>query len=77
MSVKNRLGKNSSGQKISCLFCQTKNDADVESCKNCGMALAKDHPESENTRQRFFVKAFWGIVIFCIVMMIYLPRHLF
>ena len=66
-----------STQKIPCLYCQTKNDADIENCQNCGMPLAKDHPEGKNARQRFFVKAFWGIVIFCIVMMIYLPIHLF
>jgi len=63
--------------KVPCLYCQTKNEATQENCQHCGMPLAKDHPDGEKFRQRFFVKAFWGIVIFCIVMMIYLPRHLF
>lgn len=64
-------------KKVPCLYCQAKNEADQENCQHCGMPLAKDHPDGEKSRQRFFVKAFWGIVIFCIVMVIYLPRHLF
>ena len=62
-----------SHDKVSCLFCQAQNDSALENCKNCGMALAKNHPEGK-ARSRFFVKAFWGIVIFCLVMMYYLPR---
>jgi len=66
-----------SEKKVSCLYCQTKNANVSGNCENCGMPLAKDHPDGDKSRQRFFVKAFWGIVIFCIVMMIYLPRHFF
>lgn len=58
---------------VKCLFCQTLNDAKVKNCKHCGMALAKNHPEGKS-RQRFFVKAFIGIALFCLVMMYYLPR---
>jgi hypothetical protein len=63
-----------SAEQVPCLYCQTKNDAENQQCSHCGMPLANAHPEGEKTRQGFFVKAFWGIVIFCIIMMIYLPR---
>jgi hypothetical protein len=62
-----------SHNEVACLFCQTKNDVKQENCENCGMALAKNHPEGK-ARQSVFIKAFWGIVIFCLVMMYYLPR---
>lgn len=58
----------------SCLYCQTKMALTEEKCTNCGMPLAKEHPEGATSRQRFFRKAFWGIVIFCLVMVYYLPR---
>ena len=60
-------------EKVKCLFCQTLNDSKLVNCEHCGMALAKNHPEGKS-RQRFFVKAFVGIVLFFIVMMYYLPR---
>jgi len=63
-----------STEKVTCLFCQVENDSQLENCTNCGMALAKNHPNSATARQKFFRKAFWGIVIFCLVMMYYLPR---
>ena len=62
-----------SHEQVSCLFCQVKNDSKLEHCTNCGMALTKHHPEGK-ARLSFFVKAFWGIVIFCVLMMCYLPR---
>jgi uncharacterized paraquat-inducible protein A len=58
--------------KIPCLYCQTPNDTKAETCYNCGMPLAKNHPQK--AKINFFIKAFWGIVIFCIVMIMYLPR---
>jgi uncharacterized paraquat-inducible protein A len=61
-------------EKPPCLYCQTPNDANAVNCTNCGMALAKNHPNSAKSRSSFFIKAFWAIVIFCIVMIIYLPR---
>jgi len=57
-----------------CLYCYTKNELIDKKCANCGMPLAKDHPENYNNKTRFFVKAFWVIVLFCIVMVYYLPR---
>lgn len=62
-----------SDEQVACLFCQVKNDSKVVNCKNCGMALTKYHPEGK-ARRMFFSKAFWGIVIFCVLMMYYLPR---
>ena len=62
-----------SDQQVPCLFCQVLNDSKLSHCTNCGMALAKNHPEGK-ARRSFFGKAFWAIVIFCIVMMYYLPR---
>jgi hypothetical protein len=62
-----------SDEQVACLFCQVKNDNKLTHCGHCGMALAKQHPEGK-ARRSFFVKAFWGIVIFCLVMMYYLPR---
>lgn len=62
-----------SHEKITCLFCQSQNDKTLKNCANCGMALAENHPEGK-ARWSFFQKAFWGIVIFCLVMMYYLPR---
>lgn len=57
-----------------CLFCQVENDDQNENCSHCGMALPAKHPHDKKTKISFFVKAFWGIVIFCVLMMIYLPR---
>ena len=62
-----------SKEKVSCLFCQTINDQGHDNCSHCGMSLAKDHPHGK-ARQTFFLKAFVLIVIFCAVMVYYLPR---
>jgi len=59
---------------IACLYCYTKNELIKKRCLNCGMPLAEDHPENYKNKTRFFVKAFWVIVVFCIVMVYYLPR---
>ena len=61
-----------SSPKTPCLYCQTLNEGSKKNCQNCGMPLAKNHPKK--AKISFFIKAFWGIVIFCIVMIIYLPR---
>jgi predicted nucleic acid-binding Zn ribbon protein len=57
-----------------CLFCQGKNDINNSHCEHCGMALPKNHPQDKRSKISFFDKAFWAIVIFCIIMMFYLPR---
>lgn len=57
-----------------CLYCQVDNDIDNDNCSHCGMALPKKHPHNKQTKISFFVKAFWVIVLFCVIMIFYLPR---
>ena len=67
-----------------CLFCQTDNEFDSEvlednkleilQCRHCGMELPDKHPNDRNIKVKFFVKAFWLIVLFCVFMVFYLPR---
>ena len=57
-----------------CLYCQTENDEQAENCKHCGMNLPTKHPQDKKSKLSFFVKAFWLIVIFSLIMVIYLPR---
>lgn len=57
-----------------CLYCQSINKASDSQCQHCGMALPVKHPQSKSSKIKFFVKAFWVIVIFCVVMIFYLPR---
>ena len=59
---------------IPCLYCQTENESQQLNCTNCGMPLAKKHPNNKTDKLNFFVKAFILITIFCIAMVIYLPR---
>ncbi|WP_353539960.1 DnrP protein [Colwellia sp. KU-HH00111] len=63
-----------SNQQNKCLFCQGENTVDTDTCQHCGMTLPKKHPEDRKSKISFFVKAFWAIVIFCTVMVFYLPR---
>ena len=57
-----------------CLFCEVENDMNNDNCSHCGMALPTKHPQDKKTKINFFVKAFWGTVIFCIFMVFFLPR---
>jgi len=57
-----------------CLYCQNKNNEDLKQCERCGMELPIKQPQSKKAKLTFFTKAFWLIVIFCIIMVIYLPR---
>ena len=57
-----------------CLYCQCDNNETDVTCKHCGMALPIKHPNDKRSKINFFVKAFWAIVIFCVVMIFYLPR---
>ena len=69
---------------IHCLYCQTKNtveqdirisqNKEIQLCQHCGMALPNSHPESISHRTKLFCLAFVLIVLFCVVMVIYLPR---
>ena len=57
-----------------CLYCQGDNDKNANDCRHCGMTLPQKHPHDKRSKINFFIKAFWVIVVFCVVMMIYLPR---
>jgi len=61
-------------EKKPCLYCQTENEAKLINCRHCGMALAKKHPENKRNKLIWFSKVFWLITLFCLVMIIYLPR---
>lgn len=43
-------------------------------CHNCGMLLSNKNPEGSSARRKRWLPFFWFVVIFCVVMMIYLPR---
>lgn len=57
-----------------CLYCQTPNETEQIKCRHCGMPLTKFQQNKADKNSRIFIKVFWAIVIFCVVMMIYLPR---
>ena len=73
-------------KKITCLFCQTENEyllgdkgqnlslETKQQCKQCGMELPEKHPNDRQFKVKFFVKAFWLIALFCLIMVFYLPR---
>ena len=66
------------------MYCQTENEYKIDDktskdegfghCNNCGMPLAKKHPNNKKDKLDLFVKWFIFIVIFCVAMVIYLPR---
>lgn len=62
--------------KKTCLYCQTENisNGDIQQCKHCGMDLPEKHPNDRSLKVKFFVKAFWLIALFCLIMVFYLPR---
>lgn len=71
-------------EKVHCLYCQTENTLDsdtthgwvdpVQVCYHCGMTLPKAHPSSRFYKTRVFLWAFVFIALFCLLMIIYLPR---
>lgn len=63
-----------SDKKVKCLFCQTENNIENDNCEQCGMVLSKNPSDSVKNRRSRFLKLFWFTVIFCVVMMFYLPR---
>ncbi|WP_353517046.1 DnrP protein [Thalassotalea sp. SU-HH00458] len=71
-----------SNKMVTCLFCQSINRLDVQqetskeygNCINCGMPLSKETPNSTSARKKRFLPLFWFVVIFCLVMIFYLPR---
>lgn len=68
-----------SEQSIKCLYCQgenkqVQNSVHNNNCEHCGMLLPKKHPQDKHSKINFFIKVFWVIVLFCLIMMFYLPR---
>ena len=68
---------------VHCLYCHSKYSIDIsreeknkqaEACRECGMALPLKHPESRYLKMKMFRWLFVLIVIFCAVMVVYLPR---
>jgi len=74
---------------VRCLYCQTKHeiindefdkcdvnksDSKIVNCANCGMPLSQLNPEGTRARYKRFLPFFWCIVIFCLIMVFYLPR---
>ena len=64
-------------EKTQCLYCNSDNMCQAINCTNCGMPLAKIHPNSRGQLQRRFKWSFIAIALFCLIMMAYLPRFLF
>ena len=57
-----------------CLYCQHDNPADQSSCDNCGMSLP-EHTERNKAQRLLRFKLFViGLVIFCAIMIVWLPR---
>jgi predicted amidophosphoribosyltransferase len=54
-----------------CPCCQKENRDDVDYCLHCGAPLTDQGQAARISRFKWY---FVGIVIFCIVMMLYLPR---
>ena len=61
-------------ENTSCLYGQTENDAKNKDCNHCGMPLAKIHPNNIKNRLSSVRKVIWLIALFCLVMIIVLPR---
>ena len=60
-----------------CLYCQQDNPPQEAECSNCGMPLPKHADSAPERRQRRFLWFCIGLSIFCAVMIVWLPRHLF
>jgi len=59
---------------IPCLYCNSENSEQQQSCSHCGMELPDKHPHGAKYRRGKFKWGFWFTVIFCVVMIYYLPR---
>jgi len=53
---------------------QVSTQVSTQQCRQCGMELPDKNPNDRKPKVKFFVKAFWLIALFCLVMVIYLPR---
>ncbi|EME00946.1 MULTISPECIES: hypothetical protein [Stutzerimonas stutzeri subgroup] len=60
-----------------CLYCQQDNPPKQAECGNCGMPLPEHADSAPERRQRRFLWFCIGLSVFCAVMIVWLPRHLF
>ncbi len=65
---------NSSNQSINSSSKKKREMTKPQACQNCGMLLSLKNPEGSLARRKRWLPFFWFVVIFCLVMMIYLPR---
>ena len=57
-----------------CLYCQRPQPEQAIACGDCGMPLPTDKPQQR--RQRRFLWFCIALALFCLVMMLWLPRSL-
>ncbi|KRW66855.1 hypothetical protein [Stutzerimonas nitrititolerans] len=60
-----------------CLYCQQQNPPKQAECDNCGMPLPEHADSAPERRQRRFMWFCIWLTVFCGVMIVWLPRHLF
>lgn len=60
-------------RKLVCKHCGGDTEASDKACSHCGIPLPPDHGKNS---QRKFILFFIALVIFCAVMVIWLPRDL-
>jgi len=60
-----------------CLYCQQPHPPQQSECSQCGMPLPAYADGAPERRQRRFVWFCTGLAVFCAVMIVWLPRHLF
>lgn len=59
-----------------CLYCQHDNPSQTSDCSGCGMPLPVDTEAAAARRQRRFLWFCIGLTLFCILMMLWLPRSM-
>ena len=57
-----------------CLYCQDENPPQEAECQNCGMPLPALADTAGARRQRSFLLFCIALMIFCAVMILWLPR---
>lgn len=57
-----------------CLYCQRSQPAQAVACDGCGMPLPTDRPQQR--RQRRFLWFCVALSVFCLAMIVWLPRSL-
>ncbi len=57
-----------------CLYCQHDNSTEQSVCENCGMNLPQNTERNQERRLLRFKWFVFGLVIFCAIMIVWLPR---